>query len=87
MLALSNLRESDKKIIVRVNALDEGGAEEIELLNSFKPDAIRVPKIKTQADVLRALSLCDSEIELHLSTSFTPSSHGTRNGGIPFCSS
>lgn len=67
MLALSNLRESDKKIIVRVNALDEGGAEEIELLNSFKPDAIRVPKIKTQADVLRALSLCDSEIELHLS--------------------
>ncbi len=67
MLALSNLRESDKKIIVRVNALDEGGADEIELLNSFKPDAIRVPKIKTQADVLRALSLCDSEIELHLS--------------------
>ena len=67
MLTLSALAESDKKIIVRVNALDEGGADEIELLNSFRPDAIRVPKIKTPADVSRALELCDSEIELHLS--------------------
>jgi len=67
MLTLSSLPESDKKIIVRVNALDEGGAEEIELLNSFRPDAIRVPKIKTADDVSRALALCDSEIEIHLS--------------------
>lgn len=67
MLALSNLKESDKKIIVRVNPLDEGGEEEIELLNGFRPDAIRVPKIKTPVDVSRALSLCDREIELHLS--------------------
>jgi citrate lyase subunit beta/citryl-CoA lyase len=67
MLALSNLKESDKKIIVRVNPLDEGGEEEIELLNGFRPDAIRVPKIKTPVDVSRALSLCDKEIELHLS--------------------
>ncbi|MGB5964912.1 MAG: aldolase/citrate lyase family protein [Sulfurimonadaceae bacterium] len=67
MLTLSALAESDKKIIVRVNALDEGGEDEIELLNSFRPDAIRVPKIKTPADVRRALELCDSKIELHLS--------------------
>ncbi len=67
MLTLSALNKSDKKIIVRVNPLDEGGTDEIELLNSFKPDAIRVPKIKTAADVRRALELCDKEIELHLS--------------------
>ncbi|MCJ7766264.1 MAG: aldolase/citrate lyase family protein [Thiovulaceae bacterium] len=67
MLALSSLRESDKKIIVRVNALDEGGEDEIALLNSFKPDAIRVPKVRTEADVRKALKLCDKEIELHLS--------------------
>ncbi len=67
MLTLSALDSSDKKIIVRVNALDEGGAEEIGLLNSFRPDAIRVPKIKTADDVSRAVELCDSEIELHLS--------------------
>ena len=67
MLTLSALSESDKKIIVRVNALDEGGAEEIELLNSFRPDAIRVPKVRTVDDVKRALALCDDAIEIHLS--------------------
>ena len=67
MLTLSALGESDKKIIVRVNALDEGGEEEIALLNSFRPDAIRVPKIRDAQDVERALGLCDKEIELHLS--------------------
>jgi citrate lyase subunit beta/citryl-CoA lyase len=67
MLALSSLRDSDKKIIVRINPLDEGGEEEIALLNAFRPDAIRVPKIRTEAEVSRALKLCDNEIELHLS--------------------
>lgn len=67
MLALSSLRESDKKIIVRVNPLDEGGADEIALLNAFRPDAIRVPKIRTAAEVSSALKLCDKEIELQLS--------------------
>ena len=67
MLTLSALENSDKKIIVRVNALDEGGAQEIEMLNSFRPDAIRVPKIRSVKDVQRALDLCDSDIEIHLS--------------------
>ena len=67
MLALSSLRESDKKIIVRVNPLDEGGADEIALLNAFRPDAIRLPKIRTAAEVSSALKLCDREIELQLS--------------------
>ena len=67
MLTLSALENSDKKIIVRVNALDEGGAEEIEMLNSFRPDAIRLPKVRTVDDVNKALELCESEIELHLS--------------------
>ncbi len=67
MLTLSALAQSDKKIIVRVNALDEGGEAEIEMLNSCRPDAIRVPKIRTAQDVERALALCDNGIELHLS--------------------
>ncbi|MDA3945540.1 MAG: aldolase/citrate lyase family protein [Helicobacteraceae bacterium] len=67
MLTLSALAESDKKIIVRVNPLDEGGEDEIALLRGFMPDAIRVPKIKTPADVRRALDLCGGETELHLS--------------------
>ncbi len=67
MLTLSALTQSNKKIIVRVNPLDEGGDDEIRLLKGFMPDAIRVPKIKTEADVRRALDLCGIETELHLS--------------------
>ena len=67
MITLSRLTQSDKKIIVRVNALDEGGIEEIQALNAFKPDAIRVPKIKSVEDVEHVLALCDKAVEVHLS--------------------
>ena len=67
MLTLSALQKCHKTIIVRVNALDEGGAEEIALLNAFRPDAIRVPKVKTPEDVETILGLCDEEIAIHLS--------------------
>jgi len=67
MLTLNALQKSDKTIIVRVNALDEGGVEEIALLNAFRPDAIRVPKVKTPEDVETILGLCDEEIAIHLS--------------------
>ncbi len=59
--------QSDKKLVVRVNALDEGGREEIAYLNRFAPDAIRVPKIRTPQEVEEALQLIDAPIELHLS--------------------
>lgn len=66
-LALSNLPQSEKKLVVRVNALEEGGAEEIQVLNAFRPDAIRVPKVRSVTDVKNALALVDDAIELHLS--------------------
>ena len=64
---LSKIKESDKKLIVRVNALDEGGFEEIKYLNAFKPDAIRVPKIRDANEVKQILASLDESIELHLS--------------------
>ena len=64
---LSHLQESDKKLVVRVNALDEGGYEEIAYLNQFMPDAIRVPKIKNQDEVKNVLALLNETTELHLS--------------------
>jgi citrate lyase subunit beta / citryl-CoA lyase len=64
---LSRLQKSDKKLVVRVNALDEGGYEEIAYLNQFMPDAIRVPKIKDKKEVENVLALLHDEIELHLS--------------------
>ena len=64
---LSELHECGKKLVVRVNALDEGGFDEITYLNQFRPDAIRVPKIHNPQEVSRVLKLLDDDIELHLS--------------------
>jgi citrate lyase subunit beta/citryl-CoA lyase len=64
---LSRHKKCDKKLIVRVNALDEGGYEEITYLNQFMPDAIRVPKINNQKEVRDILHLLNENIELHLS--------------------
>lgn len=64
---LSRLQKCDKKLVVRVNALDEGGYEEITYLNQFMPDAIRVPKIKTPQEVKSVHALLQDDIELHLS--------------------
>lgn len=60
-------KECSKKLVVRVNALDEGGYNEIAYLNQFMPDAIRVSKIKTRKEVESVLALLNEEIELHLS--------------------
>lgn len=72
---LSKLKKSDKKLVVRVNALDAGGYEEIAYLNQFMPDAIRVPKIKNVKEVKSVLALLHEEIELHLSIETAQSWH------------
>lgn len=64
---LDEYKALDKMFVVRVNALDEGGLDEIRFLNRFKPDAIRVPKVKTKEDVQVALNSIDEDIELHVS--------------------
>ena len=64
---LSHLKESKSRIIVRVNPVDEGGAEEIKLLNRIKPDSIRVAKIRTPEDVRKVLDILDPDIALHIS--------------------
>ena len=79
---LSHIQKSDKKIVVRVNALDEGGYEEITYLNQFMPDAIRVPKIKDAKEVKSVLDLLNEEIELHLSIETSQAWHNLMNLGI-----
>ncbi len=66
-LALSRLPQSGKKLIVRVNPLDEGGAGEIAFLAAYMPDAVRVPKVRTAAEVKKILELVPEPIEVHLS--------------------
>ena len=64
---LSHLSKSNSFIIVRTNPLDEGGVEEIEFLNSFGFDAIRIAKIKTAKEIEQALNILDNSKELHIS--------------------
>ncbi len=66
-LFLSHLEASKSFIIVRTNPLDEGGREEIEFLNSFSFDAVRVAKIKTRDEVEEIDRLLKSEIDIHIS--------------------
>ena len=66
-LFLSHLRSSKSFIIVRINPLREGGAQEIQFLNDFGFDAIRLPKVKSAADVVKTLEILQSDKELHLS--------------------
>ena len=72
---ISHIKKSDKKLVVRVNALNEGGYEEITYLNQFMPDAIRVPKIRNAKEVQSVLALLHEEIELHLSIETSESWH------------
>lgn len=64
---LAQHQQSEKKLVVRVNALDEGGYDEIVYLNQFMPDAIRVPKIRSEREVESVAALLHDDIELHLS--------------------
>jgi len=66
-LFLSHLKKINSLTVVRVNPLDGGGDKEIDFLNQFRPDAIRVPTIRSKKDVEKALTLIDPKIKVHLS--------------------
>ena len=64
---ISNLESSEVKVVVRVNPFYEGGKEEIAYLNTIKPDAIRVAKVRDMEDIEKILEVLDDDISLHLS--------------------
>ena len=66
-LFLSHMEHSQSFIIVRTNPLNEGGAEEIKILNDFSFDAVRIAKVKNKTEVAEALNLLSDEKELHIS--------------------
>lgn len=65
---LSNLEKSNSDIIVRINPLEVGGKDEIELLNQFNFNAFRLPKVKTAKDIEQILSLTNKDIHISLET-------------------
>jgi len=66
-LFLSHMEHSNSFIIVRTNPLDVGGAEEIAFLNDFSFDAVRVAKVRNNAQIEQALALLSKDKELHIS--------------------
>lgn len=66
-LFLSHLESSNSFIIVRINPLDEGGREEIDFLNDFSFDAIRVAKVKNFKEIKEIDNLLENEKEIHIS--------------------
>ena len=63
----SKMQFENLKTVVRINPLDECAQKDIEVINTLKPNAIRIPKIRCKADVEQALELVDKDIKLHLS--------------------
>jgi len=66
-LFLSHCPQSRSRIIVRVNPLDAGGAEEIRFLNAYGFDAVRLAKVRSRDEILRALALLSPDKALHIS--------------------
>ena len=64
---LSDTKEINSFIVVRTNPLYDGGEFEIEYLNNFNFDAIRLAKVKTQKEIEKALNIIKDDKELHIS--------------------
>jgi citrate lyase beta subunit len=65
---LSNIDFLDKEIVVRINALDEGGKEEIKFLDKFSFNGFRVPKVKSNEDIDDVSILTNKEIQASIET-------------------
>ncbi|MDY0195146.1 MAG: aldolase/citrate lyase family protein [Sulfurovaceae bacterium] len=66
-LFLSHIKNSNSFIVIRTNPFDEGGKEEIEFLNDFGFDAIRLAKVKSPKELESALKILNKDHELHFS--------------------
>jgi len=65
---LSNIKNPQKEIVVRVNPLNEGGIEDIKFLNSFTFNAFRIPKVKSMEEIDDVFMLTDKEIHASIET-------------------
>lgn len=66
-LFLSHLKNSKSFIVIRTNPFYEGGKEDIEFLNDFGFDAIRLAKVKSPNELKSALKILNNDHELHFS--------------------
>ncbi|GAB6073372.1 HpcH/HpaI aldolase/citrate lyase family protein [Nautilia lithotrophica] len=65
---LSNIKNINKEIVIRVNPLNEGGLEDIKFLNRFSFNAFRIPKVNSVEEIDDVFMLTDKEIHASIET-------------------
>ncbi|WP_456489176.1 HpcH/HpaI aldolase/citrate lyase family protein [Caminibacter pacificus] len=65
---LSRIEKIDKEIVIRVNALDEGGKKDIEFLEKFNFNAFRIPKVRSIEDIDDVFMKTEKEIHASIET-------------------
>ena len=65
---LSNYKNPNKEIVIRVNPLNEGGKEDIKFLEKFSFNAFRIPKVNSIEDIDDAFFLTDKDLHISVET-------------------
>ena len=65
---LSNIKTTDKEIVIRVNTLNEGGLDDIKFLEKFNFNAFRIPKINSVEEMDDVFMITDKEIQASIET-------------------
>jgi len=65
---LSNIKDLNKEIVIRVNPLNEGGLEDIKYLNRFSFNAFRIPKVNSVEEIDDVFMITDKEIHASIET-------------------
>ena len=65
---LSNIKDLNKEIVIRVNPLNEGGIEDIKFLERFNFNAFRIPKVNSIEEIDDVFMLTDKEIHASIET-------------------
>ncbi|ACM93289.1 HpcH/HpaI aldolase [Nautilia profundicola AmH] len=65
---LSNIKNLNKEIVIRVNPLNEGGLEDIKYLNRLSFNAFRIPKVNSVEEIDDVFMITDKEIHASIET-------------------
>ena len=65
---LSNYKNPNKEIVIRVNPLNEGGKEDIKFLEKFSFNAFRIPKINSLKEIEEVILLTNKNLHISVET-------------------
>jgi citrate lyase subunit beta/citryl-CoA lyase len=65
---LSNIKKTDKEIVIRVNALNEGGLDDIKFLDRFNFNAFRIPKVNSIEEIDDVFMVTNRQIHASIET-------------------